>query len=386
MVLFQTPSNDWSSWISFLIFWGLFFYFYPRLMLMQIMWKLENVTQDLEKKSLQAKEMIISEVKGNKRRVRERINRFMEFFAVMPVSLDPFGIIKKIEHIVVNERNRFRYFVNTIAPSYEEEDKRRIEMGIVGSLELYNIAKILRHYVELIKKTKSYQIALIIQMQIPLIERIAKALFSGTGALLKGKPIGDGIGPYIVSKLITKKDKVHEIEEDTITCKKKLWNKSVVIVRAKGPGGRVGRIGKVVEKIVKKSKVLKIVTIDAAAKLEGEVTGSVAEGIGVAMGGIGVERSYIEDVAVRNNIPLDAIVVKMSPEEAIMPMKKAIIDAENKVLEYLRESIERERGNGEIVIVGVGNSSGIGNRIETLDSVRRFVKSVENKEKKRKKK
>ena len=58
---------------------------------------------------------------------------------------------------------------------------------------------------------------------------------------------------------------------------------------------------------ITEKKIAKIITIDAAAKLEGERTGTIAEGVGVALGGIGVDRTYIENVAVKRKIPLDSI-------------------------------------------------------------------------------
>ena len=63
-------------------------------------------------------------------------------------------------------------------------------MGMAGGIEMHTIAKIIRHYVELIKQTKSYQIALIIQMQLPLVERVAKAIYKGTRTMARGEPVG----------------------------------------------------------------------------------------------------------------------------------------------------------------------------------------------------
>ena len=141
----------------------------------------------------------------------------------------------------------------------------------------------------------------------------------------------------------------------------RLFGKKVLILKAKGPGGSLGKLGRAVELLVKKRKIEKIITIDAALKLEGEKTGSIAEGIGVAMGGIGVDRSFIEEIATKNKIPLDSIVIKMSNEEAIMPMKKEILEGGKKALERLIKNIKESEGKGYILVVGVGNTVGIGN-------------------------
>lgn len=387
MVLSQlTGGGDWWSWIVWLLFMVVFFMFYPRLMVSQIMWKLEKVVRDLEDLSDRSKKFITGEIsKSPDKTLRESIDRFFEFFIITPVSLDPFGIVKKLDHIIQNERDRFRYFVKQIAPKMDEERRTSIEMGFAGGMTLHQIAKIVRHYVELIKKEKSYQIALIIQMQLPMVERIAKAMAKGTKALTKGKPIGDGLGPYSVSKLAGKGG-WKEVAEEVVMAQTNLDGRRTLLLKAPGPGGRVGRPGVAVEKIVKKNRIARIITIDAAVKLEGEKTGSLAEGVGVAMGGPGVDRSYIEDIVVKKNIPLDSIVVKMSPEEAIMPMRKAIKDAYPKVVESIKRSLARTRKGDRVLIVGVGNSSGVGNTPKDIAEMEKWIERYEKMEKDEKKK
>lgn len=386
MVLFQWGAgNEWITVIYF-VFFVIFFFFYPRLMLSQIMWKIEKTVEELEYMSDSSKRFLIKRVsKKPTKKVKDSITRFFEFFVITPVSLDPFGVVKKFELVIQNEKQRFRYFVNQVAPHMDKESKANIGMGLAGGIELHMIAKIVRHYVELIKQTKSYQIALILQMQLPLVERIAKAVFKGTKAMADGNPIGDAFGPLAAANLIGK-NKAREIGEDIMMAKVKIEKRECFVIKAKGPGGRLGRPGKAVESLVRKNKISRIITIDAAAKLEGEKTGSIAEGVGVAMGGPGVERSYIEDVAVKNNIPLDSIIVKMRPEEAIMPMRKAIKDAVPGVIESVRESLNRARAGSNIIIVGVGNTTGVGNDKKSTEKVNRFVDAHEKKIQRMKKK
>lgn len=381
MILAQFGGGEWWSWILWIVFMVVLFMFYPRLMVSQVMWKLERVVRELEELSDNSKKFIIKEISKKPGNVlKESVNRFFEFFIITPVSLDPFGIVKKLDHIIQNERDRFRYFVRQVAPKMNEERRASIEMGLAGGMTLHQIAKIVRHYVELIKKEKSYQIAIIIQMQLPMVERIAKAMAKGTVALTKGKPIGDGLGPYVVSKLIGNK-KTREIAEEIAMAQTYLEGRRVILLKAKGPGGRIGRPGIAVERLVKSKRVARIITIDAAAKLEGEKTGSLAEGVGVAMGGHGVDRSYIEDVVVKKNIPLDSIIVKMSPEEAIMPMRKPIKDAYPQVLESIKRSLARTRKGDTLLIVGVGNSSGVGNSAKELNEMEKWIDKHERKTK-----
>jgi hypothetical protein len=237
----------------------------------------------------------------------------------------------------------------------------------------------------MVRRTKNIQIAMVLQMQLPLIERIAKAMFNGTKALSKGEPIGDGLGPLAAAELIGK-NKTVEIEKDIIMAKVPMDNRTLLVMKARGPGGRIGFPGKAVSKVMAKNKVARVITIDAAAKLEGEKTGSLAEGVGVAMGGPGVERSYIEETVVKKDIPLDSIVVKMSQEEAIMPMRKAVKDALPEVRKALKRSLERTKKGDRVIVVGVGNTSGIGDDGNTVKAVSERVDKYEKKYKEMQKK
>ncbi|MBI4020138.1 MAG: DUF1512 family protein [Candidatus Aenigmarchaeota archaeon] len=370
-----------QSLISILYFVLLivFFFFYPRLLVTQIMWKLEKTAKDMEDMSASTKRFITKTITSKPtKELKESVNRFFEFFVITPVALDPYGIVRKFDHVIQNEKERFSYFAGQVAPKLDKEKRANLEMGLAGGIALHELSKIIRHYVELVRKTKSYQIAMILQMQMPLIERIAKSLYVGSKALARGEPVGDGLGPLVVADMMGKKT-AREIEEDIIAASVKVEGRNVFLVKAKGPGGRIGRPGKAIEKLAGNHKIVRIITIDAAAKLEGEKTGSVAEGVGVAMGGPGVDRSYIEDVIVKRNIPIDSIIVKMSPEEAIMPMRKAVKDAIPAVKESIKRSLARTKKGDNIIILGVGNTSGVGNSARAANDVRAWVDKHERK-------
>ena len=101
--------------------------------------------------------------------------------------------------------------------------------------------------------------------------------------------------------------------------------------------------------------------IYAAINLEGEKTGSVAEGIGAAIGGIGVEKYQIEEVATRFDIPVYAVIVKQSVQDAITIMRKEIADSFDKVTETVHSVIEDRTSEGQsVLIIGVGNTLGVG--------------------------
>jgi hypothetical protein len=384
--LFQAGGDIWSNILWFIILMA-FFSVYPRLMVAQMVWKLEKSAVMIEGLTAQAKNIVIKKItKKPKKELREKVNNFLEFFMIEPVSLDPYGIIKKLEHIADLSEKRFKMFVKDVAMGLDKEEQANLVMGLSGAITLNQIAKIVRHYVELVRKTKNLQYGMMLEMQLPLIERISRSLIKGTEAMTNGWPIGDSVGSLVAAHMIGK-NKTKEIEEDVVAVKKKIKGKSVVIMKAKGPGGRLGKLGKAVEKIVRKNRVDKIITIDAAGKLEGEKTGTIAEGVGVAIGGIGVDRAYIENLAVKKNIPLDSVVIKMAQEEAFEPMPEDVLKAVPKAIKTVEDDVAKSRGR--ILIVGVGNCSGVGNderaaegAEEQVRKVLKIMKAREEKEKK----
>jgi hypothetical protein len=183
-------------------------------------------------------------------------------------------------------------------------------------------------------------------------------------AFSKGQPIGDGVGVLVVAKLADGCEKTrYEIAKDTIVQELELEKRRVYIVRAQGPGGTVGRPGEAVKRLVESlsEQPKLIVTIDAALKLEGEETGKIAEGVGVAIGGPGVDKYKIEELAKSRNIPLHAFVIFQSITEAITPMRESIAKAADVVLEKVRKLILEKAGEGDVVVIaGVGNTVGVG--------------------------
>ncbi len=374
--------------IIWLVIFMVFMLFYPKLMITQMLWKLEQSAVRMENMSKKTKSTVMKKIsKRPDLKLRTSVSNFLETVPIMPNNLDPYGVVPKLDHIIKLYRNRFKYFVNGVAPKMGEEEKANLVGGLSGAITMNQIAKIVRHWVELIRKTKNLQLAMVLQMQLPLIERIAKAVVDGTEALTNGWSVGDGAGPMVASLMIggSKISKSYK-EEEIIVVKKKIRGRNAIIMRAKGPGGRIGDLGNTVVDIVKKNKIAKIITVDAAAKLEGEKTGSIADAVGVAIGGIGVDSFVIENIAVKKKIPLDAYAIKMSQEEAIQPMLESIITATKNVVQRVEDNIASTKEKGSILVVGVGNCSGIGNSAADVKDAEKAAKEIQRIVKARKKK
>jgi len=100
--------------------------------------------------------------------------------------------------------------------------------------------------------------------------------------------------------------------------------------------------------------------IDAALKLEGEDSGSVAQGFGAAIGGIGTDKFKIEAIAVKYDIPIFAIIVRQSVKEAITLMTKEISDQAENVKSQVYEMIsDNSNPNQTVLVIGVGNTLGV---------------------------
>lgn len=327
--------------------------------------ELENMVQE-------SKELLIKMSKEKGKPVldpSDTIEGFMEFFVVPPVDLDPNGLVRKFEKILDLSEDKFKQMVKEVAPLADEETKANIVMTLKATLAINDVAKQVRHNLELGRKG-NLQILLMLQMSIPLIMRVVKAQFEGTKTFSEGKPIGDGVGPIVAGLLMKdyKTEYMHDME-DMFVAKKRMEERDLVIARAKGPGARVGRVGKVVRSILAKESIDKIITVDAAVKLEGEETGKVAQGIGVVIGGSGVDKWSIEEEIVKRNIEVDAVIVKMSPEEAISNMNQKIADAAREAFELVQKLIYNSPDDMNILVVGVGNSCGIKNILEDISQV-----------------
>ena len=132
------------------------------------------------------------------------------------------------------------------------------------------------------------------------------------------------------------------------------------LLKAEGPGSTVGRPSDGLEKIVSENKLDAIIMIDAALKMEGEDSASVARGFGAAIGGIGTERFQIEAIGTANKIPIFSIVIKQSVKEAIALMTKEIADTAEDVTSQVYDMIRENTKEGQsVAIIGVGNTAGV---------------------------
>jgi len=289
----------------------------------------------------------------------KKIDSFLEYFTIMPVDLDPNGIIPKINHLIHSREDFTRLQVKSLFNEISDFELTKVHnlLEIATSLQLFH--KITRHLYLTAKKQKNFPLILPLQMMIPFIMEEANALKDAVESMKNGQPMGDGIGPMVVGEMMLGVSKQNASFE-TVWAKSEYEGRELLLVKAEGPNATVGRPGEAIENIIPQKKPDLIIMIDAALKLEGENSASIAKGFGAAIGGIGTERFKIEEVAVKNKIPILAIVVKQTIKEAITLMSEDIAKQAKVVRNQVFEMIKENSKSGEIVmIVGVGNTLGV---------------------------
>ena len=290
-----------------------------------------------------------------------RIDQFLEYFTIMPIDMDPSGVVGKLEHIMTTRDDRLKAEIRTLVPDADPVRASVIENLIEAASALNFIYKIVRHFYLIGKKTTSMFILAQLQMIMPMVLLEADALTGAIDAFKKAQPLGDGIGPMVVGRLMLDSEK-KEVAKETVYSQSELKGRKVYLLTAKGPAGSVGQPGNGIKNMVEELDIKPnaIIMIDAALKLEGEKTGEIAEGIGAAIGGIGVDRFKIEEVATKHGIPLYAIVIKQSIVDAISVMRKEVAEAGDKTREVMERIVEEKTKEGDkIIIVGVGNTLGV---------------------------
>jgi len=291
--------------------------------------------------------------------ITQKLDRIFDYFTIMPIDIDPNGIIPKIHRLIRSREDTTRKQIQSLLSGIDTMEITKIQnlLEIVTYLQLLH--RIVRHLFLTAKKQNNYPLILPLQMMLPFIMEQAEALKDAIPAFKLGQPIGDGIGPLVVGEMMldTKKQKV---EFETIYSESKFEDRKLILLKAEGPFATVGRPAEAAELLVEKYKPNIIVMIDAALKLEGEDSGTVSQGFGAAIGGIGTDRFKIEELATKFDIPIFSVVVKQSVKEAITLMKKEIANQTENIKSQVHEMIIDNTVNGQtVLVIGVGNTLGV---------------------------
>jgi hypothetical protein len=291
-----------------------------------------------------------------------KVDRYLEYFTISPQGMDPSGIVYKLDHILDVRDERLKDEVKLMAPACDEVQVYNLENTLEAAMALNFIYKVVRHYYLQGKKTLSLYTIMQLQMILPLVMKEAEAYSSALKAFANGQPIGDGVGPLIAARLMHGHE-VRKVPKDCVVATVPFENRTALVMKAEGPGGNVGKPGDAVKTLIEenKGKVAAVIMIDAGLKLEGEALGEIAEGIGAAIGGPGVDQYKIEESIMEDKIPLYAVIIKEDIGDAVSMMRKEISDAAEKAIERVKDVVkERTKEGDQIIIVGDGNTIGVG--------------------------
>ncbi len=289
----------------------------------------------------------------------KKIDKFLDYFTIMPVDMDPNGIVEKVRHTVRSREDYTLAHVKSLSPEMSDVELTKVQTLLEIASSLQMIHKMINHMFLTAKKQNNYPLILPLQMIFPFIMEQAEAMKDAIPAFKTGQPVGDGIGPMVVGKMMLNLEK-KAIAFQTVLAITTFENRTLFLLKAEGPGSTVGRPADGLDSIVSDNKLDAIIMIDAALKLEGEDSASVAQGFGAAIGGIGTEKFQIEAIATSNDIPIFSIVVKQSVKEAITLMTKEIADKADDVrLQVYDMILENTKQGQSIAIIGVGNTGGV---------------------------
>jgi hypothetical protein len=299
-----------------------------------------------------------------------KLENFLTFIAITPVDLDPYGIIPKIDHIINVRDDRFKEEIVMLAPNADPEshETQNLENVLEAAMAVDYVYRLVKHFLILGKKSKSYIILMQISMQMTMILAMAKSYYHATKAFAEGSPIGDALGPLVAGSFVRDVSNSEDVEakviaKDTIVQEVIFEDRIVYVVRAMGPGGTVGKPGTAIKKLIEEhgESISRIIMIDAGLKFSGDKTGSIAIGVGAAIGGIGVEKFYIEESSSKKTIPIDALICRQSLENAITTMSRPITKSVHPIVEKIKMGIRKRTEKGaKIIVAGIGNTIGIG--------------------------
>lgn len=291
--------------------------------------------------------------------ITKRIDSYLEYFTIMPVDLDPSGIMPKIKHLLRSREEYTRSQVLKLGKNLTPLEASKIQnlLEVVTTLNLLH--KIVRHLFLTAKKQNNFPLILPLQMMLPFVMEQAEALRAAVSALKSGQPLGDGIGPMVVGKMMLSLEK-KPIGLETVYAESVDEERKLILLKAEGPSATVGRPGDAVELLVAQKKPDLIIMIDAGVKMEGEKSGTMAQGFGAAIGGIGTDRFQIEEIATQNKISIYSIVIKQTIKEAITLMTKEIADKADEVESQIHNMIKENTKLGQtVLLIGVGNTLGV---------------------------
>ena len=167
----------------------------------------------------------------------QKIDLFISYFTIMPVDMDPNGIIPKVRHIMRSREEYTRSQVKAIFSDIDALDVTKVQNLLEVATALQLLYKIVNHLFITAKKQNNYPLILPLQMILPFIMEEADALKGAIPALKHGQPLGDAIGPMVVGKMMIGTEK-QKIAFETVWSQIEHEKRKLYLLKAEGQIGR----------------------------------------------------------------------------------------------------------------------------------------------------
>jgi len=297
------------------------------------------------------------------KKIMDWIDEVVNSFLIYPVTLDPTGILDRLEHLIDIRRRRLLGLAIKILPKAPEYIYKNLESALEAAAAIRYLWKISTHIYKVGMRTRNIYYLLQLKILVPFLRELCLSFYDALKSFVAGAPVGDTVGALVAQRFF---GDVVEVDEETMMAYSsiELDGRYILAAKAQGPGSEVGHPGRFLEKLIQKieGNVDAIITIDAALRLESEDIGQVDVGVGAAIGDPGPEKFRIEKWATKYKIPLFAVAIKENYIESLTPLKKELMDSVDKAYRIVRKIINEEvPEGGKVIVLGIGNTVGVEN-------------------------
>lgn len=341
----------------------LFVFYGQRIQLMVTSYEIKKNIKKLDEygtKSVKETLAYLNEIPGISHDIKRDIETITDYFVVQPQDMDTSGIVPKVREVLWNRESYTESKIKAILPQADDTQRARVQTLLEISATLKMIHKVINHLYLTAKKQNNYPLILPLQMELPFVMEQAEAMNDAVVPFREGQPVGDAVGPAVLGAMmhgIASKPISHKM----VYAESEIEGRRAILLKAKGPEPAVGKPDEAITELIQQYRIDAIIMVDAALRMEGEKSGSVHRGFGAAIGGSGVERFGIEEIATKQHIPVFCVIIKQSIKEAITLMTETIHDSIPVATKHVHDIIQENTSpNSTVLIIGVGNTGGVG--------------------------
>ena len=100
----------------------------------------------------------------------KKIDQFIDYFTIMPVDMDPNGIVDKVQHTVRAREDYTREHLKSLSPQISDLELSKVQTLLEIASSLQMIYKIVNHMFLTAKKQNNYPLILPLQMILPFLQ------------------------------------------------------------------------------------------------------------------------------------------------------------------------------------------------------------------------